>query len=98
MLSVFESNVANGFGSMKIYNLKVKCTVSYNVFSKNYTFSSMLLYINLRSHYSCRNLSFELTTKTRACKGAGQEGSLEVTFHAPGSVGECEGMNPHIPK
>jgi hypothetical protein len=28
----------------------------------------------------------------------GQEGSLGVTFHAPGSVGECEGMNPHIPK
>jgi hypothetical protein len=21
-----------------------------------------------------------------------------VTFHAPGSVGECEGMNPHTPK
>jgi hypothetical protein len=21
-----------------------------------------------------------------------------VTFHAPESVGECEGMNPHTPK
>jgi hypothetical protein len=21
-----------------------------------------------------------------------------TTFHAPGSVGECEGMNPHTPK
>jgi hypothetical protein len=34
-------------------------------------------------------------TKVRACKGAGQEGSLRVTFHVPKSVGECEGMNPH---
>jgi hypothetical protein len=28
----------------------------------------------------------------------GQEGSLQVTSHAPGNVGECEGINPHIPK
>ncbi len=28
----------------------------------------------------------------------GQEKSPKVTFHAPGSVGECEGMNPHTPK
>jgi len=34
-------------------------------------------------------------TKARACKGAGQEGSLGVTSHALGSVGECEGMNTH---
>jgi hypothetical protein len=37
-------------------------------------------------------------TKARACKGVGQEGSLVVTSHALGSVGECEGMNPHTPK
>jgi hypothetical protein len=36
--------------------------------------------------------------RQRACKGAGQEGSLGVTSHAPGNVGECEGMNPHTPK
>jgi hypothetical protein len=23
---------------------------------------------------------------------------MRVTSHAPGSVGKCEGMNPHIPK
>jgi hypothetical protein len=47
----------------------------------------------------CRhNLSLGLATKARACKVAGQEGSPGVTSHAPGSVGECEGMNPHIPK
>jgi hypothetical protein len=39
-----------------------------------------------------------LATKARACKGVGQEGSPRVTFHAFGSVGECEGMNPHTPK
>jgi hypothetical protein len=44
------------------------------------------------------NLSLGFVTKTRACKNAGQEGSPGVTFHAPGSAKECEGMNPHIPK
>jgi hypothetical protein len=42
--------------------------------------------------------SLGLATKVRACEGVGQEWSLKVTFHAPGSVGECEGMNPHIHK
>jgi hypothetical protein len=28
----------------------------------------------------------------------GQEWILGIKFHAPGSVGECEGMNPHTPK
>jgi hypothetical protein len=43
------------------------------------------------------NLSLGLATKARACKGAGQEGSLGITFHAPGSVGECEGTKLHTP-
>ncbi len=33
-----------------------------------------------------------------ACEGEGQEWSPRVTFHAPGSVWKCEGMNPHTPK
>jgi hypothetical protein len=37
-------------------------------------------------------------TKVKACKSAGQEGSPRVTFHAPGSAKECEGMNLHTPK
>ncbi len=37
-------------------------------------------------------------TKTRACKGMGQEGSLRITSHVLESVGECEGMNLHTPK
>ncbi len=46
----------------------------------------------------CRNLSLGLVTKARACKGASQEGSPRVTSHALENLGECEGMNPHIPK
>jgi len=44
----------------------------------------------------CRNLSLGLATKARAYKGVGQEGSSRVTSHALRSVGELEGMNPHI--
>ncbi len=46
----------------------------------------------------CLNPSLGLTTKARAYKGAGQENSPGVAHHALGSVGECEGMNPHTPK
>jgi hypothetical protein len=46
----------------------------------------------------CHNPNLGFTTKERAYKGAGQEWSLGVTFHAPRSVGECEGMSPHTPK
>ncbi len=45
----------------------------------------------------CHNLSLGLATNVKACKGAGQEGP-RITSHAPKSVGECEGMNPHTPK
>jgi len=37
-------------------------------------------------------------TKARACKVIGQKGTPGVTPHALESVGNCEGMNPHIPK
>jgi hypothetical protein len=37
-------------------------------------------------------------TKARACKVAGQEGSLGVRVHAPRSARECEGIDPHTPK
>jgi hypothetical protein len=46
----------------------------------------------------CHDPNLGLVTKARACKGAHQEGSPRITFHAPKSVGECEGMNLHIPK
>jgi hypothetical protein len=46
----------------------------------------------------CHNLSLGLETKARACKGAGQEWSSEVTFHASECLEKCEEMNLHIPK
>jgi hypothetical protein len=63
----------------------------------------MKLYIILSPNHAFayniyRNPSLRLMTKVRACKGAGQRWSPGITFHAIKSVGECEGMNPHIPK
>jgi len=49
-------------------------------------------------HVPCHNPSLRFATKARACECVGQEGSPGVTFHAPGSPKECEGMNPHTPK
>jgi hypothetical protein len=54
--------------------------------------------MRIRHGVQCRNLSLGLTIKARACKSVGQEGSLGVTFHAPGSAKECEGMNLHTLK
>jgi hypothetical protein len=48
--------------------------------------------------WRCHNPSFGLTTKARACKVTGQEGSSEVTSHVSGSAKECEWMNLHTPK
>ncbi len=46
----------------------------------------------------CHNLNFGLATGARVCKGASEEWSLGITFHALGSLGKCEGLNPHTPK
>ncbi len=49
-------------------------------------------------HHRCRNLNLGFATKAKACEGVSQKLSLGVTFYVPGSLGECEGMEPHIPK
>jgi len=41
-----------------------------------------------RTNIICRNPSFRLTTKARACKVAGLEGSPRITLHGSGSVGK----------
>jgi hypothetical protein len=46
----------------------------------------------------CHNPSFGLTTKAKGLQGCGLRESPGVTSHTPGSVGKCEGVNPHIPK
>jgi hypothetical protein len=43
-------------------------------------------------------LALGLWPRQRGCKGAGQNWALESHFHAPGSVKECEGKNPHTTK
>jgi hypothetical protein len=48
--------------------------------------------------FGCRKPSLGLVTKVKACKDAGQEWNPGVTFHALGSLGKCEGMNPHTAK
>jgi hypothetical protein len=55
-------------------------------------------YCNECKKSTCHNPNLRLTTKARACKGAGQKGSLGVTSHALGSAKECKGMKPHTPK
>jgi hypothetical protein len=52
----------------------------------------------IRKWICWRTMAQGVVTKARACKGAGREWSSGVTFHAPGSVRRCEGMNPHTPK
>jgi hypothetical protein len=47
---------------------------------------------------SCHNPSLGLATKAKVCKVVGQKGNMGVTFHAPESAKECEGMKLHIPK
>jgi hypothetical protein len=55
----------------------------------------MGLKYSIKKHiYHDRSLGF--TIKARACKGVGREWNPKLTFYAPKSVGECEGMNPCI--
>jgi len=37
-------------------------------------------------------------TKAKGCKVVGEEGNPVVMPHAPKSVRECEGIDPHTPK
>jgi hypothetical protein len=56
-------------------------------------------FINLFQHDpKCRNPSFGLVTKAKGLQGCGPKGSPGVTSGTPGSVGKCEGVNPHTPK
>ncbi len=68
-----------------------------NCFVPNDFTSGFDLFFKACGHI-CRNPNLGLVTKARACKGAGQDWSPIVTFHARKSVGKCEGMNPHVPK
>jgi hypothetical protein len=45
-----------------------------------------------------KNYLFWAHDQSKGLQGGGPKGSLGVTSHAPGSVRECEGINPHTPK
>ncbi len=47
---------------------------------------------------TCRNPNFGFATKAKGLQGCKPRESPRVTSHTPGSVGKCEGMNPHTPK
>jgi len=47
---------------------------------------------------SCHNPSLGLMTNAKAYKGVGQKKNPGFTFHAPRSVGGCEGTKSHTPK
>jgi len=49
-------------------------------------------------YWDCHNPSLGFATKARAYKVAGQERSLGLKLHAPGSARECERIDAHTPK
>ncbi len=61
-------------------------------------YSTITLFAGFNIEIHCRNPSFGFATKAKGCKVMGQEGSLGVVLHAPGSARECEGIGPHTPK
>jgi hypothetical protein len=46
----------------------------------------------------CHDPNLGLMTKAKGLQGCEPRGSLGVILHAPGSVRECEGTNPHTLK
>ncbi len=79
--------------------LLVTLMQAYNSINVQYSFGTITIVFHKgQFDLSCRNPSLGLATKARACKVAGQERSLGITFHAPRSAKECEGMNLHTPK
>jgi hypothetical protein len=68
---------------------------NHNTKNNTGSINGQLLWKVMKFNY--HNPSLGLATKVRACKGAGQQWSPIVKFHAPENVGKCEGMNPYIP-
>jgi hypothetical protein len=54
--------------------------------------------VQVFSSFACRNPSLGLATKAKGLQVCEPKGSPGVTSHTPGSVGKCEGVNPHTPK
>ncbi len=76
----------------KHLNISKKCLKNFlnDTFD---TFLTILLIIGIIT-----TLALGLRLKQGFAKRCGPRGSMGVTFHAVGSVGENEGMNLHTPK
>jgi hypothetical protein len=93
-----EKNVLIAYMPWEDYNFKYGILISEHLIYENIYASIHIEKYKIEACIRCPNPGLGLATMARACKGAGQEGSLGVTSHAPRSVGECEGMNTHTPK
>jgi hypothetical protein len=60
--------------------------------------SNWTLFVWLVLAFIIATLTLGLRPRQGLAKLANQEWSLGVTFHTLGSVGKCEGINPHTPK
>jgi len=77
--------------------LMVNSNVCISIYMHIFIFGAFMV-ANMFILFVCHNPNLRLVIKARTCKGAGQEWSPRVAFHALGSVGEFEGMNLHTPK
>jgi len=79
--------------SMLMFDVKFNCLLVCSSILSN-----IPILFKFRTTQKCRNPSVGLAIKARACKGASQVWGSRVTFHAPRSAKEGEGMNPYTPK
>jgi hypothetical protein len=76
----------------------LKCTI-FDINIRKYIQSLFKFYYETILYFlECRNPSFGLATKAKGLQGCGPKGSPGVTSGTLGSVGKCEGVNPHTPK
>jgi hypothetical protein len=67
-----------------VYDVR-KYFAMLKMYVKEYSCDVVKIYYITFIHVCC-NLNLGLVTEARACEGAGQEGSLGITFHAPESA------------
>jgi len=77
------------------------CCSTNIVLGNSYLQVPMCLFVLHREPHwciCCRNPSFGLATKAKELQRCGSRGGPGVKSHTPGSIGKCEGVNPHTPK
>jgi hypothetical protein len=89
------SNVEGSWNFVYIMNSSSPIPWDYSNNASTVLIKFRFTIVYFDNHMYYRNPNIGLATKARACKVAGQKGSLGVK---PKSEGKCEGMNPHTPK